>query len=204
MKDIRNYIESGVIEAYVLGMMTHEEMIEVEAEAIAHTMVQEAINLFSDSMEQQALANTIAPDPIIKPLLMASLDYMGRMEKGEDASFPPDLNKNSAIQDYAEWLNRPDMILPSHSTDLYAKIIAYTPRKTTVIVWIKEMAPQEVHHNEYEKFLIVEGTCTINIGDETEHHLKTGDFLAIPLNKNHSVKVTSSTPCKVILQRVAA
>jgi len=204
MKDIGGYIESGIIEAYVLGMATSEEMVEVETYAATFPEVEEAINEFSESLELQARANAIAPNPIIKPLLMATLDYMSRMEQGETPSFPPDLSESSTPQDFDEWLNREDMVLPSYSTDLYAKIIAYTPQVTTAIVWITEMAPQEVHHNEYEKFLIVEGTCAITISDEDEHHLKPGDFLAIPLYKNHTVKVTSNHPCKVILQRVAA
>ena len=36
------------------------------------------------------------------------------------------------------------------------------------------------------------------------HYLKTGDYLQIPLNVGHNLVVTSSIPCKVILQRVAA
>ena len=203
MKDISEFIESGIIEAYVLGMAAPEEIREVEEHAILHPEVQEAINTFSDTLEQQALANAIAPDPIIKPLLMATIDFMDRMERGETASFPPDLNNGSKISDYTEWLNRTDMVLPTYSTDLYARIIGYTPQVTTAIVWIKEMAPQEVHTDEYEKFLIVEGTCDITIEDDV-YQLKAGDFLAIPLHKNHHVRVTSDTYCKVILQRVAA
>ena len=65
------------------------------------------------------------------------------------------------------------------------------------------MAPEEIHTNEFERFLIVEGSCDIQIG-ETVHQLQAGDFLSIPLFENHFVTVTSSIPCKVILQRVAA
>jgi mannose-6-phosphate isomerase-like protein (cupin superfamily) len=204
MKDISEFIESGVIEAYVLGMASPEEIQEVEEYAMVHPEIHNAIDSFSDGLEQQALANAIAPDPIIKPLLLATIDFIDRMQKGETPAFPPDLNENSTANDYTEWLNRPDMVLPSYPTDLYARIIGYTPRLTTAIVWIKEMAPQEVHDHEYEKFLIVEGSCTITIADEVEHNLKAGDFLTIPLHKNHHVKVTSDIPCKVILQRVAA
>ena len=65
------------------------------------------------------------------------------------------------------------------------------------------MAPQEVHDNEYKKFLIVEGTCDIVIG-ENAHSLVPGDVLEIPLHTTHFGRVTSSMPCKVILQRIAA
>jgi mannose-6-phosphate isomerase-like protein (cupin superfamily) len=60
-----------------------------------------------------------------------------------------------------------------------------------------------VHDNEFEKFLILEGSCTITIEEEA-HHLVPGDYLAIPLHKSHQVTITSEIPCKIILQRVAA
>lgn len=203
MKNISEFIESGIIEAYVLGVAAPEEIKEVEDLAIVHPEVRNAINEFSDVVEQQALANAIAPDPLIKPMLMATIDFIDRMGKGEVPAFPPDLNETSTSADYDEWLNRPDMVLPSGFTDIYAKIIGHTSQATTAIVWIKEMAPQEVHHDEYEKFLIVEGTCDIFIEGDV-HHLTPGDFMAIPLYKRHYVKVTSNIRCKVILQRVAA
>lgn len=203
MMDISEYIESGIIESYVLGLAGPEEIEEVESFAILHPEVRQAIDTFSTSIEEQARANAITPDPLIKPMLMATIDFISRMENGETPAFPPELNSNSTVTEYTEWLNRADMMLPADFTDIHARIIGHTPRLTTVIVWIKEMAPQEVHHNEYEKFLIVEGTCDITIEDEI-HHLSPGDFLAIPLHKNHHVKVTSDIPCKVILQRAAA
>ncbi|MBC7688849.1 MAG: cupin domain-containing protein, partial [Aquabacterium sp.] len=87
--------------------------------------------------------------------------------------------------------------------NIEAKIIGYTPQAITAIVWIKDFAPQEVHDDEFEKFLIVEGSCTITVGQEVTE-LFPGDFFAIPLYKKHVVKVTSAVACKIILQRIAA
>jgi mannose-6-phosphate isomerase-like protein (cupin superfamily) len=203
MKNIRDYIESGIIETYVLGMASDGEAHEVEELSAAHPEIKEAIDTFSVLMEEQAMANAIEPDPIIKPLVLATIDFIDRMEKGEEPSFPPNLHEGSKKEDYEEWLNRADMVLPNDIEDVYAKIIGHTPEAITAIVWIKEIAPQEVHDNEYEKFLIIEGTCDITIGEEV-HSLVPGDYLAIPLHVNHFVKVTSQIPCKAILQRVAA
>ena len=133
---------------------------------------------------------------------MATIDYSERLKSGETITEPPVLHKGSAVDDYAVWLNRADMV-PLDTEDLYAKIISYTPAALTAIVWIKEYAPQEVHDHESERFLIVEGTCNIIVGDEI-NELVPGDYFAIPLHKNHLVKVTSAIPCKVILQRIAA
>jgi len=198
----QTFIESGILELYITGIASAEEVREVEEMAAAHADVREELDKLYLALEAVAVENAIAPSVLIKPFLMATMDFMGRMESGETPSFPPELQTGAKIADYAEWLNRPDMVLPSWFQDIHAKIIGFTPQATTAIVWIKEMAPEEVHDNEYEKFLIVEGTCDIIIDDEV-HHLVPGDYLAIPLYKNHVVKVTSDIPCKVILQRIA-
>lgn len=203
MKKISEYINSGMIESYVLGLASPSELKEVEEMAATFDEVRAAIEEFSEMLEQQALRNGITPDPIIKPMVLATINYITRREQGEPASFPPMLDKYSKVADYSEWLQREDMILPIESNDVYARIISYTPEVTTAIVWIKNYAPSEEHTNEIEKFLIVEGTCEIVI-EEDVYPLSPGDFFEIPLFKSHMVKVTSDIPCKVILQRVAA
>jgi mannose-6-phosphate isomerase-like protein (cupin superfamily) len=203
MKNNSAFIESGILESYISGLASEDEIREVEEMAASHEDVREALNALQNTIEEMVTVNAVAPPVLIRPFLMATIDFMDRMEKGETPSFPPELKTGAAIADYAEWLNRPDMVLPSYFRDVYAKIIGFTPQMTTAIVWIKEMAPEEVHDNEYEKFLIVEGTCNIIIEGEV-HSLVPGDYLAIPLYKNHLVQVTSDTLCKVILQRVAA
>ena len=186
-----------------MGLATAEEIAEVEALSADHAEIRNAIDEFSLQLEAEALANAVTPDPTIKPLLMATLNFIDRMEKGEQPSNPPMLGPSSKVEDYNEWLNRPDMRTNESSDEVFARIIAHTPTATTAIVWLKDMAPQEVHDNEFERFLIVEGTCDIIVGDQ-RNSLSPGDYFEIPLHKNHEVRVTSLYPCKVILQRVAA
>lgn len=202
MKNNLAFIESGILELYITGIAGADEIREVEEMAAAHADVQEALDALYLTLESVAVENAITPSLLIKPFLMASMDFMSRMESGETPSFPPELQPGAKAEDYAQWLNRPDMVLPSYFQDIHARIIGYTPQAITAIVWIKEMAPEEVHEDKYEKFLIVEGTCDINIEGDI-HHLVPGDYLAIPLYKNHFVKVTSTIPCKAILQRIA-
>ena len=203
MENIKAFIESGILETYVMGDSTREEKDLVEQMAASFKEVKDEIDSISEVLEFYAISNATVPDPTIKPLLLATIDYTERIKSGEAVSHAPDLTASSTIVDYSPWLQRENMALPAHFTDFHAKIISYTPTTLTAIVWIKEMAPQEVHDHEYEKFLVVEGTCDITIG-EAIHHLNPGDYLSIPLHKPHHVTVTSSIPCKVILQRTAA
>lgn len=202
MTSDEEYINSGMLEQYVLGFTSPPESMEVEVMAATYPAIQMEIIAIEESLEVYAMEQVIKPNPIIKPFLLASIDYSERMKNGEPSAVPPVLHESSAIEDYAPWLNRTDMIVPDDN-DIFAKIIGYTPEAITAIVWIKESAPHEVHDHEFEKFLIVEGTCNIIVEDKV-HALMPGDYFAIPLHKNHLVKVTSAIPCKVILQRIAA
>jgi mannose-6-phosphate isomerase-like protein (cupin superfamily) len=202
MLNSKEYIETGILEMYALGICNDEETKAVEMMASLHPAIHRELTLISQSLEDYAMANAIAPNPLIRPFLLATIDYTQRLKNGEPVSFPPLLNENSLIADYHNWLNRVDMVSPE-TDSIYAKIIGYSPEATTAIVWLKDYSPHEVHDDEYERFLIVEGTCDIIVEDEV-NHLVPGDYFTIPLHKNHLVKVTSSITCKVILQRVAA
>ena len=203
MIDIKTYLESGIIESYVWGLASPEETEEVNQLLLVYPEIRAAIDSCSETIENFSLKNGITPNPTIKPFLMATIDFMDRMEKGEQPTSAPNIDEHSQIADFDQWLNRPDMFLPEGTTEPYAKIISYTPTSTTAIVWLKDMAPQETHHDVYENFLIVEGSCDITIG-ATVHQLIPGNVLSIPLHEVHSVKITSSIPCKIILQRIAA
>ena len=198
----REFIESGILEQYVLGTASPDECKEVELRAAADPVIQQELDTICDTLEALAIENAIKPDPIIKPFLMAVINYTERIRNGEPVSEPPLLTAQSTLADYAEWLNRSDMVSPK-TEEVYAKIIGFSKDVTTAIVWLKTYAPQEVHDDEYERFLIVEGSCEIVVDDEVNKFV-AGDYFQIPLHKKHFVKVTSSTPCKIILQRVAA
>lgn len=203
MDNIQKYIESGMLEMYVVGVTSEKENAEVEKMASMHYEVKEEIKDISDILELYSQEEAIQADPTIKPFLMAVIDYTERLKNGEIPSFPPVLHENSKILDYQQWINNPYIQLPENFENFYAKIIGYSPTVKTAIIWIKNMAPEEVHTDELEKFLILEGTCDITIEDKV-FSLKAGDYLSIPLFKKHDVKITSSIACKAILQRIAA
>lgn len=202
MFDVSAYIDSGILELYALGIASDEDCKEVERLALEYAEIPNEIEKIKASLHQYAQAYKEDPNPVIKPFLLAIIDYTERLKGGEPASVPPILSENSTVSEFGQWLQRPDMVSPG-SADVFAKIIGNTPEATTAIVWLKDYAPHEVHDNEYERFLVVEGTCDIIVENEV-NHLVPGSYFAIPLHKKHMVKVTSSTPCKVILQRIAA
>jgi hypothetical protein len=203
MKSIEEYLKSGILELYVLGLTSEEENRKITEMSSKHSEIRNEIDDISEALLTYSQKNLPEVNPTIKPMVMAVIDYTERLKKGEAPSFPPLLNSASKMEDFAEWLSRKDMVLPEDFTDIYAKLIGHVPGAMTAIVWIKERTPYEVHDLEYERFLILEGTCDIII-DEKPYSLIAGDYMQIPLHAGHLVKVTSEIPCKVILQRVAA
>ena len=95
------------------------------------------------------------------------------------------------------------MVSPDDIESAYAKILTHTRELTCALVWMKAMAAPEIHHDELERFLIVEGSCILTVADDV-YELVAGDYFEVPLHKWHHAVVTSEIPCKVILQRMSA
>ncbi len=180
-----------------------QEAKEVEMIAENNISVHNEIQQIRQVLESYALSHATAPSSTVKAFLFATIDYSENIKSDAAYEFPPLLNEVSHVADYAKWLGRDDMILPGDFKGIHAKIIGYTAKIITAIIWIKDGAPQEVHYDEFEQFLIVEGSCAITI-EKDIHHLTAGNFLSIPPLKEHKVDITSSIPCKIILQRIAA
>lgn len=200
--DVAGYLHSGIIELYVLGLASAGEGAEVERLALIHPEVEEEIRSVTEALVKHSSAGPkINPD--VRALLMATIDYTERLKKGGLPSQPPLLTEHSTENDFLDWLQRDDMFYDEGYGDTCLKIIGHTPQAMTGIVWLKKGSPPEVHDREYEKFLVLEGTCDIITAEKT-YSLVPGSFFAVPLHLEHSVVVTSVNPCKIILQREAA
>lgn len=203
MSNIQEYLNSGILELYVLGITSNDETIEVTQLAEKHVEIRNEIDAIIEALKLYSQESAPEISPATKALLFATIDYKERLRNGEKYIMAPLLNKYSKIEDFKTWIERTDMQPSDEYESLDAKIISASPEVTTLVVWLKYGAPSEIHDNEFEHFLIVEGTCTITIGNE-KHNLIPGDYLSIPLFIDHDVEVTSTVACKVILQRVAA
>ena len=203
MIKLEDFIKTGILEQFALGLTTEEENLHVKNMCSKHPELENEIDTIIFSLVTYAQANAPEIDPTVKPLLIAIIDYTERLKNGEPMTFPPELSKHSRIDEYAEWLNRNDLALINYDEDVELKIIGHTPNRMTAIVRINTGTPTETHTREFEKFLILEGTCNIETPEKI-YALVPGDYFSIPLHVEHAIKVTSEMPCKVILQRVAA
>lgn len=204
MKTSKEYIDSGILEMYVLGLTTDEENIEITKQSEVNSEIAEEIERITENLILYAESKSKDVDITLKPMLLATIDYMERVSNGEEVIAPPILTEATIINDFSKWLDRKDMVIPSDFVDFHAKLIGHNQEATTAIAWLKYGSPHETHHKLVEKFYILEGTCDIVTDDGTTHSLVRGDYFSIPLHVGHYVKVTSEIPCKLILQRIAA
>lgn len=86
--DIKAYIESGVIESYVLGMADDQEAAELEQLSRQYPEIREAIDEFELALEKQAIANAVPPSAGVKNQLLETLDFSAK-EKARVISFDP-------------------------------------------------------------------------------------------------------------------
>ena len=70
----QEYISSGIVESYVLGLTSPEERSEFEQMCRQYPEVLKARNAFELAMEKQAMENAIAPPAGLKNKILAELD----------------------------------------------------------------------------------------------------------------------------------
>ena len=73
MEDIKAYIESGILELYVLGDVTHEEKLDVEAMAAKHPAIKAELEAIEKSLQLYAEANAVDPADNLRDKVLNSL-----------------------------------------------------------------------------------------------------------------------------------
>ncbi|MCW3112258.1 MAG: hypothetical protein JWR18_654 [Segetibacter sp.] len=71
--DLDAYIQSGLIESYVLGLTSAEETAEVERLRSQYIEIDDAINDFALNLEKKAFENAISPPPELKEKIFAAI-----------------------------------------------------------------------------------------------------------------------------------
>ena len=127
MNTVTDYINSGILEMYVMGMTSAEETAQVNEMASNYVAVRHEIEEISKALELDSSRKYEGPNETVKPFILAVVDYTERLKGGEPMTFPPLLTKDSKVIDFDEWTSRTDMVLPEDFDNMYAKLIGYTP-----------------------------------------------------------------------------
>ncbi|MDN3581833.1 anti-sigma factor [Mucilaginibacter flavus] len=83
MEDLKAYIETGILELYVLGDITPDEKHQVEAMALKHPEVKAELDEIELSMERYAKENAVEPSENLRGRILGSL----LTNFGDDSNF---------------------------------------------------------------------------------------------------------------------
>lgn len=91
-----------------------------------------------------------------------------------------------------------DSIQPNETFDnIYVQKIDGDEMTTQFVIWVKDTVRTHKHEKHSETVYILEGEGNFYFNDSVVS-VKKGDFIFIPKETWHSVKVTSKNPMKVI------
>ncbi|MGE0560655.1 MAG: cupin domain-containing protein [Flavobacteriales bacterium] len=89
-------------------------------------------------------------------------------------------------------------LLPDTSFEnIHVKKLYSDTNSTSFLIWVKSDVKSHKHVTHTETIQIIEGNALMTIEDKI-FEIKENDFFVIPQNTFHSVKVTSTTPLKLI------
>jgi anti-sigma-K factor RskA len=81
--NVQEYILSGVVESYVLGLSGAEERAEFERMCAAHSEVRAARDAFEQLMEKQLLSQAIGPPANLKSKIFADIEIENDKKQGK-------------------------------------------------------------------------------------------------------------------------
>ena len=197
--DIKYYLESGIIEDYCLEVLSESESKEVFQLSTQFPEIKNAILEYQNTLEKFAKAQSQQPPLELKNKLLSLVDNL-LLEESISIENPPLISKysNSKL-----WLDFAKPLLPAEaSDDIHLKVLQEDSNVFLTIIWTKTDILSEVHENEQESFLILEGECECFVGDK-RYVLGPGDYFEVPMFTSHNVNLLTPKVL-AILQRIAA
>lgn len=194
--NIEEFIESGQLDAYVLGMLPDDEAAEV-ATLIAQypRLKQEAAEI--ESALKQYGAAVQADD---KEKLFAAIDLLEKDATALQQKELPQIHKHS---DASAWLQTVKHLIPAvnETTPRVKELIHEDEKICLYLVTTIVDVPHETHENEKESFLILQGSCTCYVGNQVIT-LNAGGYVDIPMFTDHNVMVHPGVPVVAVLQHM--
>ena len=195
--NLQPYIASGILELYVLDLLSQAEKIGVERMLKVYPILREEVLAIESALENYAHINAIPPS---KKLEREITEIVNNLSIEQHISFEqlPRINEYS---NYLNWLPLIEPIKPNKIDDgIFNKVLQHNEQITQVLVISEINIPEEIHDDELESFLILEGNCECIVSGKSRF-MGPGDFMAIPLYEPHDV-IVKSKQVTAILQRV--
>ena len=201
-----NFLESGIIEEYHLGIASGEEVTKLLALCQKYPEAQKMSDEGSASLLYLLKSYEKNVPTRTRAFILNGIASKRELEKaalvGSEAMldiFVP-ISSYSSVEKWNKLLE--DVHPDDEFENIFAKPLFQSDQHELTLVWAKEIVPDEIHTDQSESFFLLEGTANCHIGDEV-YAMQKGDYMLIPMHVNHKVVVTSLTPAKAIMSRVA-
>lgn len=195
--DLIVFLESGLLELFVIGALSQDEVLLVRKMQELHPEVREEIDSLEKFYEQNAVQNELKPQSRTDKKMNFLLDNLELEQRMQLSEIP----LISGFSDSEAWMK---MVTPLFPTEIvgerFERLLRNENGIMQMLVISKTDIDEEIHDDLEESFLILEGTCICTVGD-ISREMGRGEFMQIPLFESHTVNVTSKT-VTAILQRV--
>ena len=105
--NIKEYISSGVVESYVLGLLTAQERFEFEQYCEAYPELKAARNAFELAIEKQAMENAVKPPVSIKEKVVSAIQQKPSSNTSKIIRMEPTTRRSSGLR----WMAAASIIL---------------------------------------------------------------------------------------------
>lgn len=203
MIDIQEYLDSGIIEKYCLGLATSEEARNLAFLCTQYPKVRGYLVDNQKTLEAYIARSKRVPKSNAKSIILKRLENLKL--KGIQLNHQyqlPEFISLSQYSDVDEWQEVIRSVQPTIPYDnIHVQPLFDGKGQKLHLIWVKQGIPREVHPHLEERFLILEGTATCHING-VDHFLESGSFMQMPLEEHHQITVTSKIPVKAIFSRV--
>jgi anti-sigma-K factor RskA len=105
--NIKEYISSGAVESYVLGMLSAQEKFEFEQYCEVYPELKAARNAFELVIEKQAMENAVAPPANVKEKVFTAIQQKPASNTSKIVSIEPTIRRSPALR----WMAAASIIL---------------------------------------------------------------------------------------------
>ena len=194
--NLQDYINSGILEQYCLGLLDSTEAEQVVSDCSKYTELRDELKSIETVMEKLAAEKAVAPSTKLKDKILGRLGFIGNQVLDIN-NLPP----TDAYSNYLSWLQAVEHLLPTEPFEgLNIQVLQQTNQIAQMLVVAKVDVPDESHDNYAESFFILQGKCCCTINGE-DVFLNAGDFLEIPLHAEHDIKMLTPTVTAILQYR---
>ncbi|SHM53467.1 cupin domain-containing protein [Mucilaginibacter sp. OK098] len=182
--DIRQYIESGVLEEYCLGHLNEADQAYLIQMTMLYPEIKAELTAVELAFENLAALAAAEPASHIKHKILASLGFAGELNIHELPVISHSANPEPWLKAFAH-------LIPDEPTeDFTMNVIRQDKIVQQMLVTSCNNVPEEEHGDFFESLFVLKGRCECTIGNEL-FALGAGDFIEIPLHIKHDIKLVT-------------